>query len=254
MVECEKEIVKEYCRINELDYLKIYGRLKNISKYEKYNCLSIYEKLDLAKEKYLRYYRNKTIKDAFCLLEIAVSNKDYRSVCEMLKIRWNRVCELSYRGYEKIQVIKYIWFFGDLKLDGYRDISNKRWRDVKKNKLFEDNLYYVIAYYRCGEEYFLDRVFEHSDNILKKLAYSVLYSFHLTLSDWKDLYFQARLYFLELLQKIALNSMPQIVAYIYRTIYGQLVSYAKENYVYLIEFDENYMTRNSDYCIDRYCI
>lgn len=254
MVENEKEIVKEYCRVNELDYLKIYGRLKTISKYEKYNSFSIHEKLDLVKEKYLRYYSNKVVKDAFELLGIAVSNKDYRVVCEKLKIQWKRVCGLSYRGYEKARVIKYIWFFGDLEVKGYRDISRKRWNDVKNNKLFEDNLYYVIAYYRCGEKQFLEKAFEHCDGILRKLSYSVLYSFHLTLSDWQDLYFQARLYFLELLQRIALNNMNQIITYIQRTVYGQLVGYAKDNYVYLAEFDETYMTRMGDFYDVEYCI
>ena len=126
----KKEYWGDYCKRNNIDYkcaYKMYIYYKNKYK-DTYSNDKLMEyvvekqKLLKSKKRLIKYFR---------LLNDESNLIDYKEICEVLKINYNRVQILSRSRYSKNFVIKSIWIFSDLETDGLKTISLKKWREVK---------------------------------------------------------------------------------------------------------------------------
>lgn len=240
----ERVIVKYYCQTNQYDSQTIIRRVRNFLKSDHANDMTIYDVLERVIKKFLEDQEIKKIKHNFDRLVNATTNEEYKLICENLKINWNHVKKLSYQGYDKKQIINYIWYFHDKNVNGYKDISKKRLYEIKNKKLLESNeIYYFIGFYKCGYKNYIEQIFNYEDKYLKIASNKVAKLFDLSFDKKEELYLESRLILMKLLQKVVLNDIRRIITYMNIRIRGGLIDYAKKNYNKTIEFNEKYLYR-----------
>jgi len=245
----EREMIKKHCLENNLKYSNILRRIRyQLNKNNTKEKKTTEEILNIVVERYKNRQLNNAIKNNLDKLKVVSTNKEYREICNNLKINWKHILKLSYNGYDKKELILYFWYFYDKIEDGMKDISRKRLREIKdSNKLINNDIYYLISYYKCGKKSFLEEILYYEEKYLNKIATSVSYKFKLTSTEREDLISEAKLIFIEILEKITLNNIRQIICYIRIVLFGRLTVYAKENYQRITKFDEEYMYMKEEF-------
>lgn len=235
--------IKEHCVKNNLDYTKIKRSIQYQYKYHDVDNVPIEDLIIITENRYREREKRKNIKYLFNQMEKANSIEEYRFICKNLKINWKHVRNLSYYGYNIKNTILLIWFFGDIKVNGYRDISRSLLFKVKGNKILNNNdpIYCLIAYYKCGITKYLEDIYLYENKYLESIVNNISKLFNLSTDKRKELISEGELIILELLQRIVLNNIQQIIVYIKTVLYGRLIDYAKKNFVRMVEFDESYM-------------
>lgn len=244
----ERIIIKNHCLKYDLNYKNIIERIKyRLAKKDEKEEKSLEELLDFVTERYKNKQTTAKIKDNFRKLKAATTNKEYREICNNLKINWKHVLNLSYSGYDKKETILYFWYFYDEIKDGKKDISRKRLLELnEETKLINQDIYYLLSLYKCGKTNYLEQILNQEEIYLKKTTTIIANRFKLTSTEKEDLLSEARLIFIEILEKITLNNIRQIISYIRIVLFGNLVAYVKKNYQRIPQFNEKYMYKKEE--------
>ena len=233
---------KQYCKANSIDWIKTRRRLYRYSRQEKFKDWSLDEKLEYARKRYIHKKELDEIKLCFNSLKFDTSNKNCRDVCKKLKINWNHITKLNYYGYNKIQMIYYIWYFYDIEKNGIKDISKKRLYEIKNKKVLKSrDVYYLISYYKCGHKELISDIFNYEEKFLRMFVFKASRSFNLTKDNICELFSEAQLILLKLIDSIVLNDIRRIIVYIKKIIIGRLTEYINKNFRRVVSFDESYM-------------
>lgn len=243
-----REIIKKHCLIHNIKYSYISTRISyQLTKKNALQEKTIAELLDFVTERYKYKESVNKINYNINLLKKANSNKEYRDICSNLKINWNHILKLSYRGYDKKQTILYFWYFYDQIKDDKKDLSRKRIFEIKdEKKLTKQDIYYLISYYKCGKKDYLEQILDYEEKYIKRIVSSIAYKFKLSPVEREDLTAEANLILLQIIEKITLNDIRQIISYIRIVLFGSLLTYTKKNYQMVIEFNEEYMYKREE--------
>lgn len=233
-----------YCQKNNIDYLKIKNRIKYMNKTAKYKELSFEQKLNIAKEKYNKKQYLQMVKFNLNQLKLATTNKQFKCICEDLKISWQCVQRLFYKNISKKEAINYIWFFNDYEKNGYKYIKFNTILNLNK-QLFDNNIYYKIVFYYNGYSKFLPEIISYEEKYLKTILFKVSRNFNLKLKKdiREDLMAELNLILIKTLNNIILNNINQIGMYISTILYWRLWDYVNINYRQNLLFDENYQLK-----------
>lgn len=243
-----RTIIKKYCLQHNVKYSDISRRINyQLNKNNILEEKTLEELLDSIIERYKYQKLNNKINYNINLLKEVNSNKEYRTICSNLKINWAHILKLSYRGYDKKQTILYFWYFYDQIKDEKKDLSRKRIFEIKEEtKLIDQDVYYLISYYKCGKKNYLEKILAYEEKYLKRIALSIAYKFKLSKSEKEDLISEATLILIQIIDRITLNDIRQIISYIRIVLFGRLFDYAKKNYQRVTEFNEAYIHESEE--------
>lgn len=232
-----------YCSNQNINYLKIYRRLYYMHRYHLNENLAIEEKIDIAIENYYQKRKFEKIKRCFKILENTVDDYILKWICVDLKISYEQVLKYFYLGYDKKRIISYIWFFGDKEnKKGEKCISKKRFNKMINHHLLEEepNIYNMIAYYRCGNKEYLEKIFETTKKMNLSIIHKILkknnYYFDKEKKD--ELFLESNLILMNILNNIVSNNIEQTMKYIHITLDKRLNNYLKENFKYHLQLRE----------------
>lgn len=234
--------LKEYCLKNNLDYWKIYHNLYYFKKNYGDNFLDE-EQITKIIFKMKERKKFKIIKRLVFLLnkEEIFDDDFYKFVCKDLNISYKKVKAYSLNGYPLKKVILYTYYFG-------QSLNKKNELFIRKNHLdkvlhykLEINIYTMIAYYKCGDNKYLENMLSYLEkigiNTVSKLLRS--YNYYFDKEKKMDLIQEANFILFSIVNSLAINNLKQFMKYLHLALRKRLNDYLRKNFKYHLEMNEN---------------
>ena len=233
--------LSHYCKEKGYQYRSIYQRYRYQEKKDVEQNRSKQEKIEEALERYLKRKHLLEIRDAF--LKLKQENTDckiHRDVCNTLKIDYERVRRLIYKGYHPKRIILIIWYYSDQEKDGLKTISRKKLAEANRMKPSEiqKDLYQLVAHYHMGDSEVINQIMEYEEPILKRVVNKLARYYQLSYDAKKELTSEAILQFMKALNHLVTDNIGQMIAYLNCVIKGHLIKYIKANYRNHVIYDD----------------
>lgn len=229
----------DYCKSNNIEYRRIaYRCYYFVNKGNDFSLINE-EQIGLFIEKYKYREEVKKLRNTFVELDDS-SDVDYELICKNLNINYNKLkCLLKYDV--DFKTLIYIsWYSSDMCDENGIYVSKRKLDKILSNEDLELND--LCAMYKSGFSEYLEKIFEYEKYYLIGFVLRVIkeYDFRVYVSNYEDLFSEARIILTRCVTLNVFNDIRRIIRYIEKSVTGQIFTYLVKNYSSKVyQFDDN---------------